>query len=129
MLDPMPREDVKLPPPAGYVTRADYDAALARAEKAEANAAEMEAEAHAHIELWGKAIRERNAALARADHSWKMVAEADTLLGQSLGEAIQDKREIVRLLELLRAALGDGMTAQQVKEARAALRAKEGGEV
>lgn len=36
VLDPMPREDVKLPPPVGYVSRADYDALLARLEDAEA---------------------------------------------------------------------------------------------
>jgi hypothetical protein len=31
-LDPMPRQDVKLPPPVGYVDRADYDAIAAEVE-------------------------------------------------------------------------------------------------
>jgi hypothetical protein len=38
---------------------------------------------------------------AERDQAWKMVAEADTRLGQALGEAIQDKADNARLREAL----------------------------
>jgi len=44
MIDPIPREDVKLPPPVGYVARADYDAALAKITQLRAEIAHREAE-------------------------------------------------------------------------------------
>lgn len=37
------------------------------------------------------------AAEAERDQAWKMVAEADTRLGQALGDAIQDKADNARL--------------------------------
>jgi hypothetical protein len=39
---------------------------------------------------------------AERDQAWKMVAEADTRLGQALGEAIQDKADNERLREALK---------------------------
>lgn len=47
--------------------------------------AEMEAEAHAHIELWGKALREKAAAEARAERLEAALREiAETFDGKSV---------------------------------------------
>jgi len=72
-----------------------YISASRRAEKAEA-------EAHAcNAERVAWKLR-AEAAEVRADHAWKMVAEADTRLGQSLGEAVQDKMNIALLRDALK---------------------------
>jgi len=77
---------------------------------------------------------------AERDQAWKMVAEADTRLGQALGEAIQDKadnarlREAVGILEDALQEAGDDYPGsamqewcqQQVRTARAALAALKG---
>lgn len=38
------------------------------------------------------------------DHAWKMVAEADARLGQSLGDTLEDKRKLAKAVEALQAA-------------------------
>ena len=38
---------------------------------------------------------------AERDQAWKMVAEADTRLGQALGDALQDKADNARLREVV----------------------------
>ena len=48
------------------------------------------------------AVADRIEALtAERDNAWKMVAEADSRLGQSLGDALQDKADNARLREAL----------------------------
>ena len=48
------------------------------------------------------AVADRIEALtAERNQAWKMVAEADTRLGQALGDALQDKADNARLLGLI----------------------------
>ncbi len=56
--------------------------------------------ADADMEEGAKRIK---ALTAERDQAWKMVAEADTRLGQALGEAIQDKADNARLREAIEA--------------------------
>lgn len=64
-------------------------AAADRIEALVKESAEMEAEAHAHIELWGKALREKAAAEARAerlDAALRKIAEGN-FIGRAEGYA------------------------------------------
>lgn len=62
MIDPMPRQDVELPPPYGYVTVKEYKAEVLARAKAE------QALAHAEARAWNAAIE----------------AAASWMIGQSL---------------------------------------------
>ena len=54
------------------------------------------------------AVADRIEALtAERNQAWKMVAEADTRLGQALGDALQDKADNARLRKLLTEAAAD----------------------
>jgi hypothetical protein len=79
------------------------------------------------VEHMAQQMRDRIEALtAERDHAKKMVAEADTRLGQALGEAIQDKADNARLLKALTNAgshLERGLDKMAFNIIRAALNA------
>jgi hypothetical protein len=61
---------------------------------------------------------------AERDQAWKMVAEADTRLGQALGEAIQDKADNARLRAERDAILADSTINSDQRAKYEALRAR-----
>ena len=63
---------------------------------------------------------------AERDQAWKMVAEADTRLGQALGDALQDKADNARLREALDCVCGMGFGPCKDPKCKAPILKKKG---